>query len=128
MQQTLRDFGFELRERRRSEIFDDGQFASSFNQIWVRMISALVRVCGIVFGCAAVPNVIRSNWTPSPTASSIVVQMGVLHRAANGIGLGPRVRDLWPVSNQCRDLRRITFNGEIYNYRELRQDLRMGII
>ena len=37
VQQTLRDFGFELRERRRSEIFDDGQFASSFNQIWVRM-------------------------------------------------------------------------------------------
>ncbi len=37
VQQTLRDLGFELRERRRSEIFDDGQFASSFNQIWVRM-------------------------------------------------------------------------------------------
>ena len=37
VQQTLRDLGFELRERRRSDIFDDGQFASSFNQIWVRM-------------------------------------------------------------------------------------------
>jgi hypothetical protein len=34
--QLLTESGFQLKAKRHAETFDSGQFATSFNQIWVR--------------------------------------------------------------------------------------------